>query len=57
MTKDGGRTWAQVANLTAQYGKIDFADQQTGWLTDTSGSLQATADGGRTWTSLSVGTR
>jgi Photosynthesis system II assembly factor YCF48 len=53
-TEDGGHTWQpQAAPADAQ--SVCFTDSRHGWL-GAAGSLYATADGGRVWTSLSLAT-
>jgi photosystem II stability/assembly factor-like uncharacterized protein len=57
-------SWAQIAGWTAaqrgEAGKdlnaVFFADSKRGWLAGDGGFLSRTKDGGRTWSSQSVGT-
>ncbi|MCA1636297.1 MAG: hypothetical protein LC802_22045 [Acidobacteria bacterium] len=54
-TKDGGKTWKQVwvdkrDELYGRNNRIEFADENTGWITANQGGLYLlTNDGGRSW--------
>ena len=48
-TSNGGRTWVQQYDGSAQLDQIDFTDAQHGWAVGTD-SLLRTTDGGATWT-------
>lgn len=55
LSKDGGKTWAAVSdiNLVSTHANIDFIDDTTGWVA-TSSKLAGTADGGKTWSEISL---
>src|SRR5262249_35154676 len=60
-TRDGGKTWTELAPLPAVFGtsdeppaRFDFINIKTGWAITYGGDLLYTADGAKSWTPLSV---
>jgi photosystem II stability/assembly factor-like uncharacterized protein len=51
VSKDGGRTWLPVADILGRANLAAFIDDTTGWVAGVD-KLNATGDGGLTWTEL-----
>ena len=55
-TSNGGKTWNQQYNREGSgFGRVKFIDNSTGWVMS-SDQILKTADGGATWTSVTVPT-
>jgi photosystem II stability/assembly factor-like uncharacterized protein len=57
VTKDGGQSWTQIETNPQFFAMVSLSDLAEGsaWAVDSVGAIWATADAGRTWVRLAVG--
>ncbi|MBL1216330.1 MAG: hypothetical protein D8M59_02425 [Planctomycetes bacterium] len=53
-TTDGGQTWTTPFNHGAIWGRVQFVDDQHGWIHGVGGILERTEDGGATWEEILI---
>jgi len=46
---DGGKTWAVLSTVSADFRSVFFTDKNNGYAGGDNGTFETTSDGGKTW--------